>query len=322
MWLVRAVHIAATVLLAGGYLFWLLVLDRRGADGPRTDIARWLRRLRGWSLCIATLSWLMWLGLVAAGMSGRPLGDLLGGDVLGAVLIRTTFGHVWLARFVMMVGLMLLLALGRRREAERVGGLGGLLATGLLAALAGTGHAVGTEPSMRLAHLAADAAHLLAAGLWLGALAPLLFVLARAHANPAPPWSSLAAKATERFSSLGILAVATLLATGLINASLLLGDATAILATPYGRLLALKLTLFALIVAIAAVNRSVLRPRLPLSGDWSAGARIAARQLWRNALFELLLGAAILAIVGALGTTEPPRHMHSADPGMGHHGGS
>ena len=45
--------------------------------------------------------------------------------------------------------------------------------------LAWAGHAVGTERSVRPFHLTADALHLLGAGLWLGALVPLLLVLGR-----------------------------------------------------------------------------------------------------------------------------------------------
>jgi len=102
--------------------------------------------------------------------------------------------------------------------------VGACSAAGVLVSLAWAGHAIGTETSMRPIHVAADSLHLLGAGLWLGALAPLLFVLARARATPAREWHALAASATRRFSTLGMFAVDALAMTGLINAWLLVGD--------------------------------------------------------------------------------------------------
>ncbi len=78
--------------------------------------------------------------------------------------------------------------------------------------------------------------------------------------SPTPAWSALAAIATQRFSSLGLIAVTTLLVTGLINAWFLVGSVPALIETPYGQLLSTKVALLAAIVSIAAVNRLKLRP--------------------------------------------------------------
>ena len=80
--------------------------------------------------------------------------------------------------------------------------------------------------------------------------------------------------------------------------------------TDYGRLLLLKIGLFAAMLGIAAVNRFHLTPQL--------GARGISRSLARNSLAETGLGLCVLLFVGALGTMAPPRHDHvisnSADP--------
>jgi putative copper resistance protein D len=74
--------------------------------------------------------------------------------------------------------------------------------------------------------------------------------------------------------------------------------------TDYGRLLLLKIALFLIMVAIAAVNRLHLTPRLVQGAD-SATTADALRQLRRNASLEVAIGAIIIAVVAALGTNPP-----------------
>lgn len=156
--------------------------------------------------------------------------------------------------------------------------------------------------------LAADALHLLAAGAWLGGLYPLARLLAVAMREVG--WVDVARVATRRFSHLGTVSVGTLLATGLINSWFLVGGIPGLLGTLYGRILLLKLALFALMVAVAAINRQRLTPRL-----LAPGAPLSAlRALRRNALIETGLGLAILLLVGALGVTPPALHVEPQWP--------
>jgi putative copper resistance protein D len=110
-----------------------------------------------------------------------------------------------------------------------------------------------------------------------------------------------------RFSVLGMVAVATLLSTGLINAWILVGSLDALIGTGYGRLLILKLCLFAVMLALAAVNRLWLTPQL-LSSAESAPLSDSLRLLTRNSVIEIALGLAIYGIVGILGTLHPAIH--------------
>ena len=269
----RAVHFAATVSVAGGALFrWLVsnpALRRAGAD-PRV-LHSALRSLLWIGLALAFLSGAAWLLAVAAN---------LGGEV-GRVLAETRFGNAWLVRLVLAV--LLAFSFGHS-------GLSAVLAAGLLGSLAWSGHAGAAPGATGHLHLAVDVLHLLAAGAWLGGLLPLWLLLRRQ--------AELAALfATERFSTLGTWAVGLLLVSGILNACLLLGSPADLVTTTYGQLLLLKIALFVAMVAIAAVNRLRLTPRLP--------AEAATRDLMRNALAETVLGLAILAIVGVLGTLPP-----------------
>ena len=69
-------------------------------------------------------------------------------------------------------------------------------------------------------------------------------------------------------------------------------------------MLSLKIGLFAAMLALAAVNRFHLTPRL--------AARPARRALIRNSLAETALGLGVLLLVGALGSMEPAVHNHPA----------
>jgi putative copper resistance protein D len=110
-----------------------------------------------------------------------------------------------------------------------------------------------------------------------------------------------------RFSHMGYAAVALLAATGAINTVLLVGSVGALVGTPYGRLLSLKILLFLVMVVLALTNRFRLVPRLRREPPSSAA--IAA--LARSVLFAQTLGFAVVAVVSVLGTWPPAIHHHS-----------
>ena len=300
---VRGVHYASTLLLYGEIVFLLAVAGRvsfaTDADA-RDAFARRFVALARWSLVVAVVSGIAWFAVAAAVMSGLPLADALRGGTLSQVLLQTEFGLVWILRF----GLAVVLGLGLwgfasapRRDMRWVIALGLLVvAAGFVAALAWAGHAAAGVDVDRDVEITADVVHLLAAGAWLGALPGFVFLLRRtevlAEASPA----------TRRFSMLGLSCVGVLSVTGTINGWFLVGDVPALIGTPYGHLLLVKLTLFGIMLALAMANRWYLAPRLT-KGD--AGAPHLLR---RNAIAEIVAGLAILAIVGALGVTPPAIH--------------
>jgi copper resistance protein D len=314
----RGLHEGAVVAIAGAFAFrWLIAPGLQEEEwspplGPQ--LAKWRRISLMWGTAIALVTWVVWLAFIAAGMSGQSLADSLNADVLSAVLERTTFGHVWALRCALLVLLALVLFWGARRDSEvRAPEVAGAaIALVLLVTLAWTGHAAGTPRATRPLHLTADALHLLGAGLWLGALLPLLLVLNRACSGGAPAWTAVAVEATRRFSRLGLVAVLMLLVTGVVNAWLLVGSVPALVDSPYGQLVTAKIVLFVIIVAIAAVNRLRLSPRMQL--DRGSGGQLALRHLRRNVIAELALGATIIAAAGTLGTLPPASHHHM--PGM------
>lgn len=306
---VRAVHVAATVAAAGAILFRLWVaapaLRAARATAPWHDrFEQQINRIAWSSLAAFFISAGAWLLLVAADVSGRSLVD--GSGALATLLTSTRFGHVWIARVAIALALAIYLLRAKPGTNPRsiIGCIVAVLAATLLGALALMGHGGATPGAAGVVHLLADAAHAIAAGVWVGALLPFALFLAAAHRADDGPALAAARDATCRFSNLGVASVATLLVTGIINTIFLAGSVPALLGTTYGQLLLLKILLFLAMVAIAAMNRLKLTPEL-----FTGSATVALRRLRHNALIEAAVGVVIIAIVGALGTIPPALHV-------------
>ena len=88
---------------------------------------------------------------------------------------------------------------------------------GLISDGAVAGHAAAVEPSA-VAALAADVAHLLASGLWAGALLPLALLLRAASREDGADARPYAVVTTRRFSTLALSMVIVLLVSGALAA--------------------------------------------------------------------------------------------------------
>ena len=130
---------------------------------------------------------------------------------------------------------------------------------------------------------------------------PLSLLLVLAFRQTDPALASTLQGVARRFSTLGLLVVGTLLATGLVNTWMMADSPLSLVTTNYGRLLLLKIALFVVMVMIAGINRLQLTPRLPKTD--------AVHRLDRNTRVELALGFAIIAIVSVLGVLSPAMHM-------------
>ena len=286
--LARAVHFAASTLMVGALVFDVFVV-RPLAPGRRMHLPA-VARLIWIAAALALVSGFAWLLLVSAAIGGRPPGQALSDGTVTTVLTETRFGHVWLIRGALLVVAMFAFAWKRAWIAL-------LASAGAIAAIAITAHAGAREGAFAPVLLASDMLHLLAASTWFGSLPPLAILLL--SNDIALPDRALA---TRRFSTLGIGAVAILIVSGFINAYAMLGQPSAMVATSYGRILAVKLTLFAAMLACAAINRLCWTPRLPSANALGAIVRLT--------LVETALGLGIMLAVAVLGTLDPPFQMH------------
>ena len=299
----RGIHMAATVLAAGTVTF--LALMARPAFGPAKLPA-------DFSILRRQLTWLTWGALAVAILSGVAWLTLLASDIYGASIVQVCLhGGIWPVlsdtRFGLVCSIRLALALllagvmfsPSLRLLQMVAGVT------LLVLIALIGHAGATPGTAGDIHLISDMVHLLAAGGWVGSLPALALLLANAQKYGDADWGAYAIAVTRRFSSIGVVCVGALLASGIINSWNLLGGPRDLVTTDYGRLVFLKIVLFAAMVGIAAANRFHFTPRLP--------APAALKALRRNAIAETGLGLCVLLFVGALGTLSPSGHAHSTN---------
>jgi putative copper resistance protein D len=308
---VRAVHFASVMLLFGELVFAICVAApiarvAQWVPPDRDEVSRGRLRVAAWSLCVSVVSSVAWLLFELADMSGMPMHDALTASNLGLVLGTTVFGRVWLLRWAIAVALgVMLLIIWRSSNAPRPGATRMVAATALaavyLGSLSGAGHAAAGPADEVVVHLPADMLHLLAAGAWLGALPGLAYEFGRALRMP-PATLAVTSERTRRFSALGVVCVGMIVLTGGINSWYMIGDVPALVGTAYGRLLVLKLALVAAMIALALVNRRSLAPKLALDD------RAALRQIRRNTIAETMLGMAVVAVVGVLGTMIPAAH--------------
>lgn len=144
--------------------------------------------------------------------------------------------------------------------------------------------------------MVSDLVHFLAAGVWAGGVAAVV---------SAPLWESPSrddlVKAVTRLSTMGLLAVLVLAATGVLNALIQVGDPGSFLASGYFAALVVKVALVVVTLGSAALNRFRLLPRL-LAGGSARSLRTALR-------VEAVLLALVIVATGVLTTTAVPHSM-------------
>jgi len=294
----RFLHYAAVLILFGVAFLPLYAYPSRAA----LSLARpgcWFHPTLFGAALVAFLSGIFWLASTTANMTGALSGatDL---DALSSVVRDSDFGQVWIVRLGLAIALLGWAGVRFAPSADDHPDIfAPLLAGLLLASLGWVGHTQHEEGLGRLIHESADGAHLLAAGAWLGGLLGLSFILIPSRGDRSPDQGL--EDVLLRFSGMGYVAVAVLVASGLTNSWFLVGSVRNLFATYYGQLLLLKLSLFAGMLALAAANRFWLVPRLLLK----KGERSVLQQLRRNVLGEQLLGTFVILVVSVLGIVEP-----------------
>ena len=304
-WLIlaRAVHIGACLLFFGIFAFDRFVATTISASDKTIIGDYWQRRIRIFNVVLLPailLSGIVWLILVAVTMSGQPLQV----EILRTVWTQTQFGTVWTIRLdawlaAAVIPILFYFLKSNPSFQKNLVWLQFCLSGVLLGSLAWAGH--GQETSTW--HLFADVLHLIVAGFWPAGLLPLALLLNKLRQMSAPSRWKAVATLVHRFSTLSLVSVALLVATGFINSWFLVGSFPNLLEQTYGRWLLAKIILFGLAVSIGAVNLLRLKPRLAVE---NAEATVA--QLQFNIRVELFLGIAVVIIVAVLGILPPANH--------------
>jgi putative copper resistance protein D len=138
------------------------------------------------------------------------------------------------------------------------------------------------------------AVHVLIVAFWFGALAPLYAVLARESAE-------VAVQIMRAFSAIATWLVPLIVVAGVALACVL-APGIAVLRQPYGELLLVKLAGFAVLMGLAALNRSRLVPAL----SSRQRREPAARMLRWSLAAEVCLLCAVLSVTAVLTTFYSP----------------
>jgi len=301
----RWLHIAASLGLVGGACILLLA----GASDHSIATA-WRRRVVFTSCALALLALVTGLGVLAtqtALLEARAAAafDL---QALARVAISTQGGRVWLVRHALLLiltGFLFLCLHGKQRFdwSAPHGGMAGV-ALLALAGLAAAGHAAAVEPDT-LRAIIVDGVHLVAAGIWVGALPALALLLgmtSRSDGADAMPYAVIAAR---RFSQAALTAVIVLVVSGVATAVLYVPNIAALVGTAYGKVLLAKVGLFASLLVVAAFNRRLVRL---LACGAAVESRAAMRRLARFVTVEAALALALAGVVATLNVTPPARH--------------
>jgi putative copper export protein/mono/diheme cytochrome c family protein len=285
MALMRGLHVATMLSLLGtvGFIAWMLPVA-----GPSPDVLRRLVRLWWISGVVALVAGGVWFTLQAAAIAGaEDAADLWA--ALPVVAEHTRYGNMVMLRLALLLIATLLGLAGR-------GVYPTIVVTAFAACLQGViGHAGATGGAIGNGLVLSEALHLLAAGLWLGALLPLWISL-----RALPPTG--AALVCHRFSPIGLACVLVLAGTGFTQALELIGSLPALFGTGYGHIALLKITLFLLALVLAAINRLWLSDRL------AAGATHARGHLLISVAVETAVGLAIITAAAFLASSVPGTH--------------
>ena len=283
----RFLHDGALLLLWGAAAFVAVLL-------PRPLLGETMRRLGAFPIAaavIALLTTAFALPLEAASIGDGWL-DGFDAETLGAVLFDSTVGVALQAQAA--TGVLLLLAFAVHGK-SRVAAVAVCAALGL-GAVALTGHA-SMDQGFRLAvHRGNDIVHLLSGGAWIGALIPFVIVLKMLGAAD---FHGQAQLALRRFSTAGHVAVALVLATGLVNTGLVLGRWPTDWSSPYQMLLSVKIGTICLMTTLAVVNRYLFVPAIGHHPD------AAIRSIRIASMAEILLGLAAVGLVAVFGMLDP-----------------
>ena len=219
------------------------------------------------------------------------------------VMLDTWPGLVWLARHavLLVLGAFLVLTADAMERPNWIAARGEafVLAALALALVTASSHAAAVAPGRALA-IAADVAHLLATGVWLGGLGAVALLLRRASAESGADARPYAVRTARRFSHAALIAMVILIVSGVVNARAQVENVAALLGTPHGHLLLAKLVVLVAILAIAIVNRTRL---LPAAASPDAVARLAA-----FVALEATLALGLLALAASMTLTTPARH--------------
>lgn len=234
--------------------------------------------------------------LIALGVQAKDSGGSYSIGTITDILTDTRYGHLWIARVLLLLGLAVLAtfdSLWEEPPATTMVVLALGLAAGAMLPFSLNSHAA-AQPIGADTAVAVDWLHIAASSVWIGGLLALLLTLILGtRGAPADQRRQVFATAVPRFTTLAIISVIVLALTGFYAAWLQVGNLLALRDTSYGQTLIVKLVLLVPLLILGAVNMRIIGPKLRTAA--TAGIHFS-----RTVAAEAVLGIGILVAVGLL----------------------
>jgi copper transport protein len=278
-----------------------------------------------WLSALATVGQVLIQGAYGAAL---PLGDVFRTDLIRSVL-GSQFGHMSVARLVVLAAMVPLLRALQRVPAERplpTWGTAAIPVVGVVLALTVSLASHAHTGDYTWLAVPADVIHILAMGVWLGGLVVLAWAV-----FPGRRVADLGV-AVPRFSRAAMASVIALVVTGLFQSWRQVGSIHALRTTTYGQTLMVKVFIVVVLVVVAALSRQIVgylfpprepagtEPRVPVvaggadddppapdheESDTDEASEL--RRLRRSVVAEVLLGLAVVVVTALLVNAAPAK---------------
>lgn len=305
-------QLSANLILFGCSFFLVLV----GSQKVLSE-ASWVARVEKMFPWLAILMLFGLVGILAT-TTGSATGDEANAWSLKAWLQfihNAQVGKIALIRILLTLFLLGVVAYTLLKPRSR-GRYAFLSLTAALPLIAGAFVSHSSADEMSFDAIAPFVLHLLFAGMWFGALPAFLLIVFSNHLETDTQKRQTNILSLETFSNIAILAMLLLLVTGLIVTDRLIENYYhTLVASPYGWLLSLKLTLLAVILIIAYKARNKWLPLLsqPLQISNSRQSNVdriteSSLHLKKWVRIEFLIALLLMLVATILANTLPGKH--------------
>ena len=301
----RWFQLAANMILLGSCIFLAIA-----NTGKRAYLEAWIERLEHlfpWLAVSIPIGLVVMLMTSLVQITG-DVSNLWQRDVWLGFISDTRVGQIWSWRTLSAVFLLLIIVFLRKSPKARWQYI--LVAfAAILPLIAGSlaSHAAAEELSVLAVF--PYALHIILAGVWFGALPAFLLLIYENNKNAkAKRGDALEYKTLMRFSSIALPVMLLIILTGITVADRIFdGYYAALVATPYGWLLSIKIFILSIILLIAARVRAHWLPLLASDSqpDNASSGRTGIRRWVR---IEFVLALILVFLATMIANTTPVKH--------------
>lgn len=269
-------------LFIGVLLFGLGLYPRK--EQITEKISGRLKKVTWIALALLGVALFMQLFIQTSITTGVSISESFGPSKLVAFLTTKT-GYIWNSELIvwLLLAIFTIMMFFKKKQWSWFSLLTESALIGyLIFAKAQNGHAAASAD--KIVSISADMLHMIAASVWVGGILVLLFVL---------PQTGKAREVWSRFAIVAIIAVASILVSGLLMAVMNLGQMANLFTTNYGKILLFKIGLFLLMALLGLGHYIYIKlknQRLP----------------FKTILMELIIGTIILVVASVLTNVQTP----------------